>query len=281
MFRRLLGAVLALGLLFGGMAVTAPAPVAAANPCLTALPTNQAYMVYKWYGNTAQGTRFDRVTGRAYVSNLENCDGPGPGQVLGTAILPANIESSRGIFQVGYKDDAVYGLRFIWADFTGDVQSWPTNVFPKPIIGHLYKFSVTLPPAANQYVTFTIQDKTTGVSQTIPSTATFGGTSSSWGYLAWWGAERLDTQSGIGSSEFGAPIVMNTMSYRNSGVTYYRDHLDTRTSNVNDIDNEPPSATYDMYKHSGFQPAACYHGEIDTLDNPDDVFNPWTEEQPC
>lgn len=241
--------------LFVAVALLIPAatPVLAADPtCFPSTRISNKIAVIKDYRTNPGDALFYFVDGEATVRDLQNCTGTGLGQYHGIAVLPANMQGSSGIYQLGWQEAQLYGRRFILAHESESAIPWPGNWTPQ--LGLRYRFEILI-NSTQDWVFYKITKVETGTFESYymsgaPSHANLPS-------LAWWGYEQLDNKSGIGPVHGLELVRMSRMRYKYMGLSVPL----IRT----DIDKADPD---DYYRDAGLE--SCYHGHVqDTTYNND------------
>jgi hypothetical protein len=201
----------------GAMALSFAPSVAAEGICLSPTGGGGQLIVIKHYTDTVWETRlFDYADGAVTVRDLDNCTGPS-----GSAILPANIQTTAGIYQLGYEEKTTSGIRcftYVFQPNGGTPNGTCTG--PTPVVGRSYVFLVSLIDLANgtMNVHYKIIDKTSSP-DVVKVDFTKNTTNRLKGFLVWWGAEKQHNEDSIGNSHDAttANINMRLMHYSVDG----------------------------------------------------------------
>ena len=164
-------------------------------------------------GLGGSGSDYHAVIGDANVRSLATCSSPSGIAVL-SAVLPANLQSSAGIVQLGYgmcsvppgftscgdstspvPADGHLHFLYICGDRTGgnvcNADGWGNLTVPQ--VGHRYRFRLETVSATGTWK-YTITDKGSGATGTASIPATWNQ-----GNGAWWGAENYDSNGQLGA----------------------------------------------------------------------------------
>lgn len=155
---------------------------------------------------------FDAVSGAIWTRDLDQCAGAG----AGSAVLPANIQTSNWIFQLGYQETGPGTRCFVYAFKTTD--GICVSGAPSVLLNTAYKFTITLAnlPNGTMNVHYTIINKSASPDVTVVDFYK-NAPSIDFGWLAWWGVERQELESSIGNNHDSSDIDMRLMTYSFDG----------------------------------------------------------------
>jgi hypothetical protein len=250
------------------MALTFAPSVAAEGIC-QATGGPQKLFVVRYYTDMSGDARFDHVSGAATAQDLDNCSGGGGG----SAILPANIQTSRGIYQLGYTEN------FFNRCFAYVFQ--PSGGAPAPIqlcgVEHpdtsnhdSYTYDIWLNNTSefNMQVRFKIVNKSDSP-DTVVWDQTFNTAYNNKGEFAWWGAERQENQSSLGNQHDDSThnINMRLMKYSTTALSF---DLQVNGLSAANICTEPCGGNWagkDFGKTTGIDSSQHYHVGTDNSPN--------------
>lgn len=254
-FRR---AALSLLIAIGGLTTVAAPAVLATDPC-NGSSTNQVFVVKRYWTTTVTPSQgFDYASSYVTVRNLDVCEGGFNWDAYrGIVNLGANIEAYDGIFQLGYKDSLGTNLEWGYAHESANYTKW--YGIPDPVPGRTYQLEVFL---SHTGAVYKIHDLTTGAVYTNSIARTHG---EQHGYYAWWGAERLDQRSEIGTAHGGTPAKFWRMTYSKGS-----DSNEWTVSNLDATDITTTATNYgaDFLKTTG---RSCHHVHVSSTDYTNDT----------
>jgi hypothetical protein len=217
------------------------APAVAAEGLCSGSSIGQLY-VARYFNGT---DRYDHVSGSATAQDLDNCSRIQDG--VESTILPANIQTSSGIYQLGVNDGGPGGHQFVYVfcpQCGGDNIIY-TGV--SPIIGHSYQYDIYLNNigCCDMNVHYTVIDKTADPDITVVN-RTAQTPYRNKGEIAWWGAERQTSTSGLGHSHGdGQTINMRIMKYSTTTISN-----DIQVTNIDAGDMHSVGVGSDQHWHA-------------------------------
>ncbi len=244
----LLAAVMLIGMVGAG-------PVAAEGSCLVPHSSVDKIAAMKYYtdvlGNSS-GSRFDYVEGSATTQDLDECSGNGKG----SQILPANIQTDNHIYQLGY-DEHGGARRFVYAFENKNA----IYISSGPTIGRSYQYSITLTNdgLSDMQVNYKIIDKTANPDVTVYN-VTRTVTNHEKGWLAWWGAERQETESSIGNDHNDPSINVRIMKYRLANSATITQRTNINASAICENNNAAP--TCHIVRSAAFNGSTTQHFHV-------------------
>ncbi len=189
---------------------------------------------YKQVVARASRTDYTGVIGDAVVRNLLPCTQSGA-NADDPAVLPANLQSSSGIVQVGWfkcqiaggcgnvPADGMNHFVYICNDLSGGTPCDANGWAGAPTLGTRYRFGVYW--RSSQWVYF-IKNLSTGVQKSTTITAHWR-----YGNTTWWGAEVKNQQSAMGPAWFDSSDNLLHMYW----MQYYADGIGSWSVTTNDL----------------------------------------------
>lgn len=238
---RVVSRILAVAVLASTLSLaTSAGPVIALSTygdCDSGTPYPAGFIIGRLFHNYS-GPLINGSEGNAVVRDVRSCTSPNVPATLGAAwVLPANLDSSSGIAQLGYGrvdcgsfsctlPSNVRVFLYTLNDTSGGVvYEFAPSGLPRPILGHNYDFRIDATPNSLAW-DYCISDLTAGGGfKCIERNKDWGGTS------VWWAYEvnrSTDQLGGTSSSQ----SVLTQLKYRSSaGSTWTLRQQDSGSCN--------------------------------------------------